>query len=44
MVLRLSERVQAAAFVAMLRYKIDIIPIVLASGLLGLIWKMFVAG
>jgi len=30
----------AAAFVAMLRYKIDIIPVVLASGLLGLIWKM----
>jgi chromate transporter len=29
----------AAAFVAMLRYKIDIIPVVLASGLLGLIWK-----
>ena len=29
----------AAAFVAMLRYKVDIIPIVLASGLLGLIWK-----
>ncbi|PYK30750.1 MAG: chromate transporter [Verrucomicrobia bacterium] len=32
-----------AGFVAMLRYKIDIIPVVLASGLLGLIWKMFVA-
>ena len=30
------------AFVAMLRYKIDIIPVVLASGLLGLIWKSFV--
>jgi chromate transporter len=29
----------AAAFVAMLRYKIDIIPIVIASGLLGLIYK-----
>ena len=29
----------AAAFVAMLRYKIDIIPVVLASGLLGLIYK-----
>src|SRR6266567_4105732 len=29
----------ALAFVAMLRYKIDIIPVVLASGLLGLIWK-----
>jgi len=34
----------AAAFVAMLRYKIDIIPVVLASGLLGLVWKMVVAG
>jgi chromate transporter len=34
----------AAAFVAMLRYKIDIIPIVLASGLLGLIYRMFFAG
>src|SRR3989440_1159033 len=30
----------AIAFVAMLRYKIDIIPVVLASGLLGLIYKM----
>ena len=29
-----------AAFVAMLRYNIDIIPVILASGLLGLIWKM----
>jgi len=29
----------AAAFVAMLRYKIDIIPAVLASGVLGLIYK-----
>jgi len=29
-----------AAFVAMLRYKIDIIPVVLSAGLLGLIWKM----
>src|SRR5207302_1843701 len=29
----------AAAFVAMLRFKIDIIPVVLASGLLGLIYK-----
>jgi chromate transporter len=29
-----------AAFVAMLRYKIDIIPVVLGSGVLGLIWKM----
>ncbi|HEX4638235.1 MAG TPA: chromate efflux transporter [Chthoniobacterales bacterium] len=31
-----------AGFIAMLRYKIDIIPVVVASGLLGLIWKMFV--
>jgi chromate transporter len=31
-----------AAFIAMLRYKIDIIPVVLASGMLGLIWKTFV--
>ena len=30
----------AAAFVAMLRYKMDIIPIVLASGLVGLIYRM----
>jgi chromate transporter len=30
-----------AAFVAMLRYKIDIVPVVLFSGLLGLIWKIF---
>jgi len=29
----------AAAFIAMLRFKIDIIPVVLASGLLGLIYK-----
>src|SRR5438270_6553359 len=29
----------AAAFVAMLRYKIDIIPVVLASAVLGLIYK-----
>lgn len=29
----------AAAFVAMVRYRIDIIPVVLASGLLGLIYK-----
>ena len=29
----------AAVFVAMLRYKIDIIPVILASGLLGLIYK-----
>lgn len=29
------------AFIAMLRYKIDIIPVVLASGLLGLIYKVF---
>lgn len=34
----------AAAFVTMLRYKIDIIPIVIASGLLGLIYKMIFAG
>src|SRR5947208_8380002 len=32
----------AVAFVAMLRYKIDIIPVVLASGLLGLIWKFII--
>src|SRR6266403_947786 len=31
-----------AAVVAMLRYKIDIIPVVLASGLLGLIWKFII--
>ena len=30
----------AAAFIAMMRYKIDIIPVVLASGLLGLIFKL----
>jgi len=30
----------ALAFVAMLRYKIDIIPVVLGSGLLGLIYKI----
>src|SRR5207244_12776457 len=29
----------AAAFVAMLRYKIDIIPVVLPGGLLGLVYK-----
>ena len=29
----------AVAFIAMLRFKIDIIPVVLASGLLGLIYK-----
>jgi chromate transporter len=33
-----------AASVAMLRYKIDIIPVVLGGGLLGLIYKMFFAG
>ena len=33
----------AAAFFAMLRYKIDIIPVVLASGLLGLIYKLVVS-
>ena len=27
------------AFIAMLRYKIDIIPVVLSAGLLGLIYK-----
>jgi chromate transporter len=32
----------AAAFVAMLRYKIDIIPVVLASGLLGLVYKFLI--
>jgi len=31
----------AAAFVAMLRYKIDIIPVIVASGLLGLIYKFW---
>src|ERR1700724_347703 len=31
----------AAAFVAMLRYEIDIIPVVLGSGLLGLIYKFW---
>ncbi|HJX97582.1 MAG TPA: chromate efflux transporter [Chthoniobacterales bacterium] len=30
----------AAAFVALLRYKIDIIPIIIASGLLGLIYRL----
>jgi chromate transporter len=29
----------AAAFVAMLRYKIDIIPIVIGAGILGLLYK-----
>ena len=33
----------AIAFVAMLRYKIDIIPVVLVSGLLGLVYKFIVA-
>jgi len=32
----------AAAFVAMLRYKIDIIPVVLASAMLGVIYKSLV--
>jgi len=32
----------AVAFIAMLRFKIDIIPVVLASGLLGLIWKFII--
>ena len=31
------------AFVALLRYRIDIIPVVLGSGLIGLIWKMLFA-
>jgi len=31
----------AVAFIAMLRFKIDIIPVVLASGLVGLIYKLF---
>src|SRR5438128_4074411 len=31
----------AVAFIAMLRFKSDIIPVVLASGLLGLIYKLF---
>jgi chromate transporter len=31
-----------AAFVAMLRYKIDIIPVVLGSGLIGLIYKFVI--
>ena len=31
-----------AAFVAMLRYKINIIPVVLASGLLGLLYRLIV--
>ena len=30
------------AFIAMLRYKIDIIPVVLASGLLGLLYRLIV--
>ncbi len=33
----------AVAFVAMLRYKIDIVPVIIASGLLGLIYRMFFA-
>src|SRR5947207_1912275 len=32
----------ALAFVAMLGYKIEIIPVVLGSGLLGLIWKFII--
>src|SRR6202040_569832 len=32
----------AAAFVAMLRYKIDIISVVLSAGLLGIIYKLIV--
>jgi chromate transporter len=33
----------SAAFVAMLRYKMDIIPVILGSGLLGLIYKLAIA-
>jgi len=33
----------ALAFFAMLRYKVNIIPVVLASGLLGLIWKFIIS-
>jgi chromate transporter len=33
----------AAAFIAMLRYKIDIIPVVLASGLLGLLYTLTIS-
>jgi hypothetical protein len=29
----------AAAFVAMLRYKIDIIPVIIGSGILGLLYN-----
>jgi chromate transporter len=32
----------AAAFTAMLRYKIDIIPVILGSGLLGLVFKLWI--
>jgi chromate transporter len=33
----------ALAFVAMLRYKIDIVPVVLASGLFGLLFRLVIA-
>lgn len=33
----------AAAFIAMFRYRINIIPVVLASGLFGLIWKFIIS-
>ena len=33
----------AIAFVAMLRYKIDIVPVVLASGLFGLLFRLVIS-
>jgi chromate transporter len=33
----------ALAFIAMLRYKIDIVPVVLASGLLGLLFRLVIS-
>lgn len=33
----------AAAFIVMFRYRINIIPVVLASGLFGLIWKFIIS-
>lgn len=33
----------ALAFIAMLRYKMDIVPVVLASGLLGLLFRLVIA-
>jgi chromate transporter len=33
----------AVALIAMLRYKVDVIPIVLASGLIGLVYKLLLA-